>query len=96
MLCAEDEQGRICWMTAFRLLKVGASVPVRRGPRPCSVPVLIIGGHHPSCTRGFGGFSQRLPRGRAEPVTDLGTSHGVGVGPCRWDSRHWWSPHSVP
>lgn len=27
MLCAEDEQGRICWMTAFRLLKVRASVP---------------------------------------------------------------------
>lgn len=23
MLCAEDEQSRTCWMTAFRLLKVG-------------------------------------------------------------------------
>ncbi|KAM4874796.1 growth factor receptor-bound protein 10 isoform 2-T2 [Thomomys bottae] len=23
LLCAEDEQGRICWMTAFRLLKYG-------------------------------------------------------------------------
>lgn len=22
LLCAEDEQGRTCWMTAFRLLKV--------------------------------------------------------------------------
>lgn len=22
MLCAEDEQGRTCWMTAFRLFKV--------------------------------------------------------------------------
>lgn len=28
MLCAEDEQSRTCWMTAFRLLKVGA-LPVR-------------------------------------------------------------------
>lgn len=25
MLCAEDEQSRTCWMTAFRLLKVGDS-----------------------------------------------------------------------
>lgn len=25
MLCAEDEQSRTCWMTAFRLLKVGPS-----------------------------------------------------------------------
>lgn len=24
MLCAEDEQSRTCWMTAFRLLKVQA------------------------------------------------------------------------
>lgn len=23
MLCADDEQSRTCWMTAFRLLKVG-------------------------------------------------------------------------
>lgn len=22
MMCAEDEQGRTCWMTAFRLFKV--------------------------------------------------------------------------
>lgn len=26
MLCAEDEQSRTCWMTAFRLLKVSALV----------------------------------------------------------------------
>lgn len=25
MLCAEDEQGRTCWMTAFRLFKVTPS-----------------------------------------------------------------------
>lgn len=24
MLCAEDEQGRTCWMTAFRLFKVNS------------------------------------------------------------------------
>lgn len=28
MLCAEDEQSRTCWMTAFRLLKVGP-LPVK-------------------------------------------------------------------
>nr|KAF6319517.1 growth factor receptor bound protein 10 [Myotis myotis] len=26
VLCAEDEQGRICWMTAFRLLKYGMTL----------------------------------------------------------------------
>lgn len=26
MLCAEDEQSRTCWMTAFRLLKVNPSL----------------------------------------------------------------------
>lgn len=29
MLCAEDEQGRTCWMTAFRLFKVGLSSRVQ-------------------------------------------------------------------
>lgn len=27
MLCAEDEQSRTCWMTAFRLLKVHPLLP---------------------------------------------------------------------
>lgn len=27
MLCAEDEQSRTCWMTAFRLLKVLPLLP---------------------------------------------------------------------
>lgn len=26
LLCAEDEQGRTCWMTAFRLFKVARGV----------------------------------------------------------------------
>lgn len=27
MLCAEDETSRTCWMTAFRLFKVGSGTP---------------------------------------------------------------------
>lgn len=39
MLCAEDEQSRTCWMTAFRLFKVGASpVNVVRVDQSVSLP----------------------------------------------------------
>lgn len=30
LLCAEDEQARTCWMTAFRLFKVAEGVHVPR------------------------------------------------------------------
>lgn len=46
MLCAEDEQSRTCWMTAFRLLKVGplpaeaAVQPVTRKTPLCLPPTV--------------------------------------------------------
>ncbi|KAB1253782.1 Growth factor receptor-bound protein 10 [Camelus dromedarius] len=50
LLCAEDEQGRTCWMTAFRLLKYGVllyenyRVPQQRKPTlsPFSTPVRSV------------------------------------------------------
>ncbi|XP_074214689.1 growth factor receptor-bound protein 10 isoform X1 [Camelus bactrianus] len=50
LLCAEDEQGRTCWMTAFRLLKYGVllyenyRVPQQRKPAlsPFSTPVRSV------------------------------------------------------
>ncbi|XP_033830897.1 growth factor receptor-bound protein 10-like isoform X2 [Periophthalmus magnuspinnatus] len=50
MLCAEDEQSRTCWMTAFRLLKYGIvlyqnySLPQQRKPAPShfSAPVRSV------------------------------------------------------
>ncbi|XP_006216639.2 growth factor receptor-bound protein 10 [Vicugna pacos] len=50
LLCAEDEQGRTCWMTAFRLLKYGVllyenyRVPQQRkpAPSPFSTPVRSV------------------------------------------------------
>uniref|UniRef100_A0A8C2VTK4 Growth factor receptor bound protein 10 n=2 Tax=Chinchilla lanigera TaxID=34839 RepID=A0A8C2VTK4_CHILA len=50
MLCAEDEQGRACWMTAFRLLKYGMllyqnyCVPLERKAvlTPFSTPVRSV------------------------------------------------------
>lgn len=34
LLCAEDEQGRSCWLTAFRLLKVPRPHPALGRARP--------------------------------------------------------------
>lgn len=86
MLCAEDEQGRTCWMTACRLLKVRGvprapcvaswtALPVARQPR---VPT------RPS-KQGLRSYSQRLPV-RSELTSDRG--------PCR--SGTWWGSERRP
>lgn len=77
LLCAEDEQSRTCWMTAFRLLKV-AGRSFRGGGCWASPP--FPGGSGAS----HGGFVG----GRSEPVADLASVDTWGQrGPCAlWDT----------
>lgn len=64
MLCAEDEQGRTCWMTAFRLLKVPARVPWESCHLALFRPGSEMSCCYPSFTWGLGSCSQKLHRGK--------------------------------
>lgn len=67
MLCAEDEQSRTCWMTAFRLLKVGAAP----GNVVGITPSLPLTPPHLSPPPSTGSFSTRATtsRSRGRPAS---------------------------
>lgn len=70
MLCAEDEQSRTCWMTAFRLLKVGDS-PVNVVRINQSVSLTPPPPPPMSCPLSMGSFSTRATtfRSRGRPAS---------------------------
>lgn len=80
LLCAEDEQGRTCWMTAFRLLKVPACSLQMPGScpfppvfsLPCVVTRLSVGSQELLTEASWGESSPLLTRALLR--------FGVGVG----------------
>lgn len=77
MLCAEDEQSKTCWMTAFRLLKVG---PGQRGegrseePAPVNTrPRLPLFLSHPAVRDRVVPELQRSAAEEVQPVSVLRT-----------------------